>query len=256
MHANNVPSVASLVGLLFLLPLLPFGSHAQNLADLPSCAVRSLQPFLSSLPFPHPFPPRPSQFISFLPESKEERTKKLTPSAPLQQTPALSAIGSTGCQSSDFKCLCKDNTFIDNALAGAEKQCPPGDLTSVYSISFFAPSHLLFFKNVQAAPSPRTKKLAQKLFPTTTLTELNVFLRRSHSLRATDLRRRRRQPDHQRYSLPLFFFYSNLQHARNRVVAATVVCDFRLNNDPIATCCCRGVYAESDERGGDVWGAW
>lgn len=52
MHVNGLPSLAFLVGLLLL---LPFSSHAQDLSDLPSCAVRSLQRSFSTLHFPNSF---------------------------------------------------------------------------------------------------------------------------------------------------------------------------------------------------------
>lgn len=65
-----------------------------------------------------------------------KKKTKLIPSVPLpQQSPALSAIGSTGCQASDFACLCKDNSFINAALAGAEKQCPQADLQKVLAFA-------------------------------------------------------------------------------------------------------------------------
>ncbi|KAF6239369.1 hypothetical protein HO173_002631 [Letharia columbiana] len=51
------------------------------------------------------------------------------------QSPALSAIGSTGCQANDFACLCKDNSFINAALAGAEKQCSQADLQKVLAFA-------------------------------------------------------------------------------------------------------------------------
>ena len=91
-----------------------------------------------SLTIPSPPPPLPSPQPHRLgsplsPSHPYEKKTKLTPSFPLpQQSPALSAIGSTGCQANDFACLCKDNSFINAALAGAEKQCSQADLQSVY----------------------------------------------------------------------------------------------------------------------------
>lgn len=143
MH-SKLPYLASLV------LLLSSGSHAQDLSSLPSCAVRHLaltHHFLSPLTSPHPHQP-----VSPLSSSHpyKEKTKLIPCFALPQQSPALSAIGSTGCQASDFACLCKDNSFINAALAGAEGQCSQADLQSVY----FRPTHTLS----SPAPSPRSQK--------------------------------------------------------------------------------------------------
>ena len=104
MHVDDFSSVASLVGLFLL---LPFSSHAQNLSDLPSCAVRQVQRSFSSLnsqsslsfpcpclflPIPHldhqinsaslSFPPT-SQF----PSKKEELKLTLRPRSKVPPSP-------------------------------------------------------------------------------------------------------------------------------------------------------------------------
>ncbi len=136
-----------------LVLLLSSRSHAQDLSSLPSCAVRH-----SALTHHSHSPPassQPHQTISPLSPSHpyKEKTMLIPCFALLQQSPALSAIGSTGCQANDFACLCKDNSFINAALAGAEGQCSQADLQSVY----FHPTHTLS----SPALSPRSRNNVQ-----------------------------------------------------------------------------------------------
>ncbi|KAI4123304.1 MAG: hypothetical protein LQ338_005329 [Usnochroma carphineum] len=42
-------------------------------------------------------------------------------------TPALQAFTSTGCQLTDFSCICKDQSFITSLLPVVQKACSPED---------------------------------------------------------------------------------------------------------------------------------
>ena len=48
--------------------------------------------------------------------------------------PALQAIGSTGCQLTDFGCICRDQKFLMMLQPQIEAACSPSDLQSKYHL--------------------------------------------------------------------------------------------------------------------------
>lgn len=82
-------------------------SVAQDLSNLPSCAV-----WLS---------------FHFTSEGLNTNTDMY-----LQQAPALSSIGSTGCQLTDFACICKNSAFISSLTPVIQRDCSAADIQSMF----------------------------------------------------------------------------------------------------------------------------
>lgn len=102
------------------------GRHCQGRRSLPNKQFIFKVKMLFRLPYLVPL-------IIFLSSGSLGQNLQDLPSC--AQSPAFSAIGSTGCPSSDFACFCKSDSFINAALAGAEAQCPPSDLQKVLAFA-------------------------------------------------------------------------------------------------------------------------
>ena len=49
-----------------------------------------------------------------------------------QETPALTALGSTGCALTNLSCICKDTSFLQSLEPAVQAACSPADLASAF----------------------------------------------------------------------------------------------------------------------------
>jgi CFEM domain len=119
MHHLRLPR-ATLFYRLCLISLVTTRTLAQDLSALPSCAVC------------------PPPTFTLLPSLSKWKIKASNLFLGRKQTPAISSIGTTGCQLADIECICKDSAFINSLTPVVQKQCSPEDLQSKFSLLPFS----------------------------------------------------------------------------------------------------------------------
>ena len=86
---------------------------AQDLSQLPTCAVRSVFP--------------PLIFNLLFSSLRETLKRDHDADTPIQQSPSLQSIQTTGCQLTDFACICKDTSYTSSLEPLVKAACSEQD---------------------------------------------------------------------------------------------------------------------------------